>query len=197
MNTTLITLDQDEAKRKLKAYRSRMHKDAEEEYQRLVEVYIYNAAADGYPLIHLSDVINEGGFDQEGRPRLAIARADRKEVECRPGPGHTLLFDCRKSKRFNSGLVRRIEVRPEFHIGWFRSYAMVPMVPADVRPTKGQLRDWFILWEVDEWYEWPREMAPPTDPFLLKHVVGEFYAVLAEWDLTELEKAVMAEFRNR
>ncbi|TWT57698.1 hypothetical protein KOR42_10620 [Thalassoglobus neptunius] len=111
MNTNLIHIDQDEAKRKLTAYRSRMHKDAEEEYQRLVEVY--NAAADGYPLIHLSDAINEGGFDELGRPRLAIAPADRREVcygnwqtsamgqfNCNTGRGQFSANDC--TERFSS-----------------------------------------------------------------------------------------------
>ncbi|TWT34974.1 hypothetical protein KOR42_53530 [Thalassoglobus neptunius] len=45
--------------------------------------------------------------------------------------------------------------------------------------------------------DFPQTMTPPGDPYLLKKISGEFYAVLAEWDLTELEKAVMAELRNR
>lgn len=31
---------------------------------------------------------------------------------------------------------------------------------------------------------------PPGDPLLLKHLAGTLYAVLAVWDLTELERAV-------
>ncbi|MEW4488184.1 hypothetical protein AB1L42_08890 [Thalassoglobus sp. JC818] len=38
MMSTLITIDQNETKRKLKAYRSRMHKDAAEEYTLLIEI---------------------------------------------------------------------------------------------------------------------------------------------------------------
>ncbi|MEW4489498.1 hypothetical protein AB1L42_15560 [Thalassoglobus sp. JC818] len=30
---------------------------------------------------------------------------------------------------------------------------------------KGQLRNCYILCEVEERYAWPGEMAPPTDPF--------------------------------
>lgn len=29
--------------------------------------------------------------------------------------------------------------------------------------------------------------------YLLRHIAGDLYAVLAQWDLTELERAVMAE----
>lgn len=34
--------------------------------------------------------------------------------------------------------------------------------------------------------------VPPTDPFLLRHLGGTLYVVLAQWDLTPLEKAVLA-----
>jgi hypothetical protein len=49
------------------------------------------------------------------------------------------------------------------------------------------LRHYVTLFEVDQW-----EPVPPTDPALLKHIAGDLYAVLAVWDLTELERAVIA-----
>jgi hypothetical protein len=33
---------------------------------------------------------------------------------------------------------------------------------------------------------------PPEDPALLKHIGGDLYAVLAVWNLTELERAVLS-----
>lgn len=44
----------------------------------------------------------------------------------------------------------------------------------------------FILWEVDRWIP-----EPPRDPFLLKHIGAGLYAILAAWELTEIERAVM------
>lgn len=68
---------------------------------------------------------------------------------------------------------------------------MAPLVPADVRPATGQLRDWHVLWEVEAWHDSPQTMTPPRDPYLLRYIGGSLWAVLAEWDLTELERAVM------
>lgn len=38
--------------------------------------------------------------------------------------------------------------------------------------------------------EWRPE--PPKDPALLRHIGGDLYSVVAVWDLTELERAVLA-----
>jgi hypothetical protein len=45
-----------------------------------------------------------------------------------------------------------------------------------------------VLWEAD----WKVHPVPPGDPALLKHIGGDLYAVVAVWDLTPLEQAVLA-----
>lgn len=70
-------------------------------------------------------------------------------------------------------------------------YALIPMVPLDVRPATGRLADMFVLWEVEQWADRRIGAKPDIDPYLLKHVGGSLYAVLAEWDLTPLERAIM------
>ena len=62
---------------------------------------------------------------------------------------------------------------------------MVPIVPPQLRPHWG-LHNYHILWEAD----WQK--VPPRDPALLERIGGDLYAVLAVWDLTELERAVLA-----
>lgn len=37
--------------------------------------------------------------------------------------------------------------------------------------------------------EWRR--VAPADPLLLKHITGRLFAVVAQWDLTEIERAIM------
>lgn len=69
--------------------------------------------------------------------------------------------------------------------GAFR--AMVPHVPPGLRP-RHSLDGYATLFEVEEWAKSP---APPRDPALLKHIGGDLYAVLATWDLTELERSVL------
>ena len=79
---------------------------------------------------------------------------------------------------------------------WRSKHTMVPLVPAQVKQQLRQsnrsmkLENYHVLWEVEEWYE-RRVIEPPIDPFLLKHIGGTLYAVLAEWDLTELERSVL------
>ena len=76
-------------------------------------------------------------------------------------------------------------------------FALVPMVPADVRP-KGALSNFFVLWEVQAWASRAQVMQPDRDPYLLKHLAGDLYAVVAEWELTDLERAIMTgRRRNR
>lgn len=193
MNVETMTIDPALAREKLKAYRARTHKDAEAEYSAAAK--LFEAAADGDRLIVAGDVIRNSPFDEMGRPKLAIARADRKQVALYRQE-RDMLFDSRANHspyddHINSQLMHRYAA--PYHkqkYGWERWYATVPMVPADVRPETGQLRQWHILWEVDIWLDRP-VVEPPRDPFLLEHVAGDVFKVIAEWDLTPLEQQAM------
>lgn len=206
MNTTLIKIDKEQAREKLRAYRASKHKDAEKLYAQAAAAY--QAAADGWPLIDIGAAIREGGFHFDMAPKLAIARADRFEVRMEWGVGSTLiefvgLASVQKgraaSPTLGSSTLRLLvdverehdKVNSAGNRLWLRRYARVPMVPADVRPKHGQLKEWHVLFEVEKWSLKSHMAPPPRDPYLLKHVGGDLYAVLAEWDLTELERAVM------
>lgn len=206
MNVATITMDPEQAKAKLKAFRADKHKDAEIVYRQCAEAY--EQLAKGRTLIELSKAIQGGGFFPEMRPKLAVAPADAKEVEfIWPGGDTSATFRTLKPKTRRvvrelpvplgreHGLTREWNNRswPKFISG----YAMVPMVPADVRPRTGQLADWHVLWEVEHWADKSLTGRPPRDPFLLQHVAGDLWAVLAEWDLTDLERAVMANQQPR
>ena len=62
---------------------------------------------------------------------------------------------------------------------------LTPIIPPALRP-KHKLANYKTLWEVESW---TRE--PPRDPMLLKPLGGMLYAVLATWDLSEMERAVL------
>lgn len=72
---------------------------------------------------------------------------------------------------------------PDYQLRGYR--ALVPLIPPNLRPARALVR-YVILFEA----EW--EPVPPTDPLLLRHLHGDLYAVLAAWDLTPLERAVLA-----
>ena len=71
------------------------------------------------------------------------------------------------------------------------SRAVAPIIPPQYRPPF-KLENYHLLWEVDRWTVNPQ---PRRDPALLKHVGGDMYAVLAVWDLTELESRILGLLR--
>lgn len=203
MNVSTLTMDPALARAKLKAYRASRHKDAEELYRQTEAAYA--ELAKGTPLIRLSEAIQQAGFFEDMRPKLAIARSDQREVRFDWRSHESFgTFDCRHGQQRATSLLRRVDLgrhhglthRPLWAKGQavgrdIRGYALVPMVPADVRPARGQLINWFTLWEVDQWFDNPQTMKAPVDPMLLKHLGGDLYGVLAQWDLTPIEQAIL------
>lgn len=207
MDVPKITMDPDVALEKINAWFGERHADqAEVKAQCLAG---YKALAEGHQLIQLDAAIRGGGFHASGFPKLAIARADRERVRFTWMPGTTLVrYDARadpsRGGRGSPGtLVRRVDLKRAHEVtrrlpdgsyfyrmldGW----SQVPLLPAEHRPERGLLKDWFILWEVEQWYASDLTTEPDRDPLLLQHVAGQLYAVLAEWELTDLERAVMA-----
>lgn len=196
MNVAEFTVDRELARDKLRAYRSRKHKEAEQEYRAAEK--LFEAAAKGARLLVAGDVIRNSPFDEQGRPKLAIARADRKQV-CLFRRRSRITFDSRADySPYDEGRHSQLlhdyhsmpEWKPKQNHSYDRWFATVPMVPADVRPETGQLRQWHILWEVDQWHRNPI-VDPPRDPFLLRRVSGDVFEVIAEWDLTPIEQEAM------
>jgi hypothetical protein len=63
--------------------------------------------------------------------------------------------------------------------------AIVPIIPVHLRPKRG-LANYHILWEA----EWTKRY--PVDPYLLRRLGGDAWLVVAAWDLTDVERAVMS-----
>lgn len=193
MNVTTIRMERAQAREKLKAFRREAHKRADAEYE--AARIGYEALADGIPLIRLTQAFAEAGWDEAGNPRLAIARSDRRRVRYRvewQNARRVLSFDASSGWGARGGptLQRSVPLsvmppRPANAPNSPNLGAIVPMIPADVRPG-GRAKNWFTLFEA----MW--EPVPPVDPILLQHLGGDLYAVLAEWDLTELERAIIA-----
>ncbi len=199
MNVELIKIDPQVAKDKLAAYRkgiaARHHLQAAQqtnaEWERIAAGY--KAAAKGLPLIELTKAMAMGGWDEQGRPKFAVAAADERRVRC-DASGSGLTFYApngsswkRNRKRFEFPF-RSLPPRPSVAPRWSIE-AIVPIVPPDVLPRPDlDLTRRVILWEAD----WT---AAPVDPLLLLPIGGDLYAVEAAWDLTPLERAVISERR--
>jgi hypothetical protein len=196
MQVELIKMDKDVAKAKLVAYRkaiaarhhSKAATEATREYQAIEDAY--KAAAKGLPLIELSKAMAMGGWDEQGRPRFAVHLASERKVRCRV-TDDTVQFYCERRGQWGrnalaSHTFKRTALPPRPTSKWWMGDAIVPLVPPDVllRPDLDLSRR-VILWEAD----W---QAVPVDPMLLLPIGGDLYAVEAMWDLTALERAVIA-----
>lgn len=201
MNVDLISMTPSVAWDKARTYKDRLSRmkpsmanaEVRAEYETIMKGY--EQLARGTPLIDLDDAMARCPLDAKGRPRLAIARADRKQVyvEWKRWESRALFTtDIRNWNKPKESLCVRVNMGRTFNNTLYvRGYALVPMIPPDKRPERGVLEDWHILWEVEQWADQELSVKPDIDPYLLKHVAGSLYAVLAEWDLTPLEQAVM------
>lgn len=208
MQIAEITMSKHEAREKLIEYKRRRERVTNQEH-----AAEYDAIAKGLrqiqrgrKLIDLVDVFGQCPVDEKGRPKLAICRADMNQVEvsaddvtwdsenrrlCRGVRFHAL----KKAGRFVRA-ARGQTVQLSFSLGGRRfaledGYALVPMVPIEHRPPRFDASKHFILWEVEQWADRVLGARADIDPYLLRHIGGTLYAVIAEWDLTPLERAVM------
>lgn len=170
--------------------------------------------AEGRRVLDLNKVMEWADTDEEsGLPKFAIARADAEFVS----------FSWR-ARTNAAGVVRSL--RPRFSTlvdAWNRPVfdlrvrgahdrvfafsedtftdrfgladertvwrAMLPSIPPNLRPA-GQLHRYHVLWEAD-WF------GAPDDPFLLRRIGSSMlFAVLAHWDLTDVERAVLEGLRG-
>lgn len=211
MDVSTITMEPQEAQAKLNAYREalvRRHSVKVEEEWSAAE-RAYRELAKGTPLLDPIVAIREAGWREDGRPKLAIGRADLRFVLWSYGDTSrwwdgatksyhgswapmTWRFVANHEKRPDSSKRRGDTFRLEGVTGEppcqpRNGVAMIPMVPPDVIPARGcDLSRHFILWEVEDW-----DAAPPVDPILLRPIGGDLYAVVAQWNLTELERAII------
>lgn len=159
----------------------------------------YKALSEGKQLIRLTETITAGGVDEMGRPRLAIARADETEIGFSRERNGAVTFAPDHARQWGrseaadrafampAGTLPPLADDAKFDYG-YDSYATIPIIPPRLRPPHG-LSGFQLLWEAI-WHA-RRQTRAPRDPALLKHIGGDLYAVLAVWDLTDLERAVL------
>lgn len=145
----------------------------------------YKALREGKQLIRLAETISAGGVDAQGLPRLAIARADERLIFThRQQNGAVEFYPDRRVRARDRVFNLPADTLPRME-SWVQTHsALVPIVPPRFRPPHS-MTGYHVLWEA-EWS--PRA---PRDPALLKHIGGDLWAVLATWDLTDLERAVL------
>lgn len=161
----------------------------------------------GKMVIRLADAIKAGGVDSRGLPKVAIARADDPFVHCKSWGQRCQMVGLAKKEEYVADYHRkrgswwgRIEqANPRGFVfdlsGKFvdnvEAKAIVPTIPPAHRPPVTAYDRYYILFEA----VW--DLLPPVDPALLAPLGGGMFVVVAQWDLTDVERAVLAHARAK
>lgn len=148
----------------------------------------YRAIGRGQAVISVDESIRAAGWNDDGTTKLAIVRADTvtcfAEFTTDSAFYRAEQWRCARSRTYRvSGMPPRPRLPPN-ELPYRDHKAIVPLIPLPLRP-KHDLKNYWILWEAS----WTRV---PVDPLLLRKLSGDLWLVLAAWDLSPVEQAVLA-----
>ncbi len=192
-----ITLPALEARQHFLEYRRAVRARHTDEDQALMRGY--RALSHGHRVLDIRAAIAHGGVHGDGRahglPRLAFARAGAARCWVRVYMHGGVLFTTNEN-----GYWRRVAhaertrlpedtlprwIAPPHQPSVVDGAALIPVVPPGLRPLD-HLDNYRLLWEAD-WSPIPRA----GDPMLLKPLGCGLAVVVATWDMTPLEAAVL------
>lgn len=193
MKIEKLAMSKKKAEKELKEYKEAI-KTKNEKYLKQMK-RMYHFLAKGEKVIDIFDVMKKAGV-RDGLPKIAISKADRKEIifrKKRLGAGAFGFISNSSSswrREFRgqvvlpSGTFRFKRKKPNEKIAF---QAKVPIIPARLMP-KGSLKSYYILWEVENWKQ---ISIAPKDPYLLKRISKNLFVILSAWNLTPLERALI------
>jgi hypothetical protein len=203
MELEQLSLAKDVIEKELSALKELYQKDAKNRKSLVLQDMqkVYGHMRHGKAVIDLYVSMKSAGLNREGDPKLAIVRADSKNCYCvKEQKGKAVfksveIWKCPKDQMievpedtFIWPLVSRTWSAQTFQeIKNPRLKTVVPLIPPSIliAEVKHQLHNYHILWEVESWQKIPK------DPILLKQLSPSLYGVLATWDLTEVERAIL------
>lgn len=192
MQVTTVAIEKEKAAELYREYKAHQHyaTDIDREIQRT-----YRLIAQGRVVIQAIESIKQAGLGEDGLPKLAIGRADLKEIYFSQDTDGSGVMESAYSRRLWRGRQNPKSSRILFPAGSFTgelaksrrgAIARMPIIPIHLRP-KSAIDAYHVLWEA----EWTP--TPPRDPYLLRRIgTGDLWLVCAAWDLTEVERAAMA-----
>lgn len=192
MDVQKLTMDKAQAKALYEEYRA--HSDYQTKDDAAIAA-IYKRIAQGKLVIRALASITAAGLDEVGMPKLAIARADMPRVQCVHDTDrvHFGSLTARGNGSWAKGRRFSVDMPGCQSVNWndkkrYQRAASVPLIPVHLRPRRG-MQNYFVLWEA-EWYSYP------VDPYLLRRCGEDAWIVVAAWDLTPVERAVMSSRLN-
>jgi hypothetical protein len=199
MQTVPIELDRHKARDLYREYRKHVHwsRPIDRECMRA-----YQFLALGRLVIQAIESVKAAGVNTAGEgvgfPKLALCRADAVACALRfNNDGSAVMSADNAQVRYRRPSWTPMQSRSiltwppgSFPVDQVRrrwaATALVPTPPLHLRPKRG-LANYHILWEA----EWTK--MPPSDPLLLRRIgQADLWLVVAQWDLSPVEKAALA-----
>lgn len=201
MQTVPVEIARQRARELYRAYKKHAHhsKPVDDEcrraYQLLSQGRLIIKALEGIRLAGIKTTGADAGF-----PKLALCRADALSCKLdmnRNGSATMHASDTEPRSRGwrQGGGVFQTRNCFSFAAGTFppltkdqrwRAEALLPTPPIHLRPKRG-LANYHVLWEA----EWTKIV--PHDPMLLRRIGrADLWLVVASWELTEIERAVLS-----
>jgi len=207
MEVEQLTMPQEEATKQVQALKQLFKQNKSIKQQQIYQDMrkVYGHMHHGGKVIDIYQAFKGTGLDEDNNPKIAIARADATKVHLWKQANGGAIFTS-KNDRWNPGKARKTLGDIQIPSGIFeweynhpehrhRTYiknpavsTIAPLIPAQILidEVKHNLKNYFILWEVEEW-----KPEPPVDPILLKQLTPNLFGVLATWDLTEIERSII------
>jgi len=208
MEVEELALPQTQAEEEFKALKQalRRHAQLRKEEIRRELMAVYGHLKHGKKIIDIHESFRKAGLNLEGDPRLAICRADAKQCNCLKIEDGSAIFSMERLDRWQrqprktyaevklpSGTFQWQPIDPTRPLNTYNIKNQMIQCPAPIIPAKilveevrHRLKNYHVLWEVEEW-----KPVPPQDPILLKRLTSNLFGVLATWELTALEKAII------
>jgi hypothetical protein len=159
---------------------------------------VYGHMKHGRAVLDVWQAFRDSGLDANGDPKIAICRSDAARCTLRKSPDGGARFMAvdgwkalKEDVSLPAGSFTWSRGEPTYQGGprvilREKLATVVPVVPAKFLPKTG-LNNFYTLWEVEKW----DLVTPPVDPMLLRRVSPNMFVVMATWDLTEIERAVL------
>lgn len=190
METQQLVVDPGKAREIWKDYQKHLH------YSTPVDkeiMHTYQMLAQGRIVIKALESIRVAGLGEDKLPKLAIVRADAKTCWLTPNTNGSARM---AMKRDTHSTETRTFIDfppgtfPGISVDRWHPEAIVPLIPIKLRPRRA-LQNYHVLFEA----VWEKRV--PIDPMLLRRIGrGDLWTVLAHWDLTDVERAVLASRLN-
>lgn len=159
----------------------------------------YRQLSKGHGVIDIFKAFRAAGLNDEGEPRLALfpSHLTKCHFSKNEDGGGSIVASGdrwdRKKPIVTFGEEFFCSKWPTQKTNWGSTEIVrqniscpVPIVPAHLLPRTA-LENFHTLWEVEKW-----NPEPPRDPLLLRRLSINLFAVVAKWNLTELERSVVA-----